>query len=53
LTGLATSFSSNLLTGSPVGTDMFYYDPSNNIIALRVTSSTGANSYVKFQITPL
>jgi len=53
LIGLAASFAGNLLTGSPSGSDMFYYDPTNKIIALRVTNSNGSNSYVKFQITPL
>ena len=51
LDGLAADFASNLLTGSPNGTAMFYYDSTNKIIALRVTDSGGGQSYVKFQMT--
>jgi hypothetical protein len=53
LTGLAAVYA-NLSSSTPSGgSEMFYYDPANNIIALRVTSSTGTYSYVKFQITPI
>jgi hypothetical protein len=55
LTGLSASFAEGLNTSGSVPNieDLICYDSENNILAIRVTSSSGAVKFIKFRVTPI